>query len=115
MADKQKALKLDLPGAPLCAQVVQVHDDDRNWTLPGYYHPEIATLLGDPGGPTLEQARLAIKAGAPVKLVDVSDKQAQESRDWQAEQQNLARNIVREARRSDDAETRARAEVEAQA
>lgn len=115
MAEKQKALKLDLPGAPLCAQVVVVHSEETNWTLPGYYHPEIATVLDEPGGATLEQAKLAVKAGAPVKLVDVSDKQASEGRDWQAEQQALAKNVVREARRSDDAELRSRADIEAQA
>jgi hypothetical protein len=115
VAEKQKALKLDLPGAPLCAQVVIVHDEDTNWTLPGYYHPEIATPLGELGEPTLDQAKLAVKAGAPVKLVDLSEKDAAEARKWQSEQHAIAKNIVREAQRSGDDETRERAQAEAQA
>lgn len=115
MAEKHKALKLDLPGAPLCAQTIQVHDENTNWVLPGYYHPQIPTPLGEAGEPTYEQALLAVKAGAPVKLVNITDKEAASAREWQSEVQDLAKNVVREARRSEDAELRARAEIEQQA
>lgn len=116
MADKHKALKLDLPGAPLCAHTVTVDAGaDGAWVLPGYFHPDIPTALGELGEPTLEQARLAVKAGAHVKLVDVSDKEAAQAREWQADQQALAKNVIREGRRSPDGEVAQRATIEQQA
>lgn len=116
MADKHKALLLNLPGAPLCPHTVTVDAGaDGNWVLPGYYHPEIPTTLGELGEPTLDQARLAVKAGAHVKLVDVSDKQVAEAREWQADQQALAKNVIRESRRSPDEEVAQRATIEQQA
>jgi hypothetical protein len=116
MADKHKALQLDLPGAPLCAHTVSVDaGKDGSWVLPGYFHPDIPTALGEIGEPTLEQARLAVKAGAHVKLVDISDKDAAAAREWQADQHAQAKNVLREARRSPDPEVADRATVEQQA
>jgi hypothetical protein len=116
MAERHKALKLDLPGAPACAHTVTVDaGEDGSWVLPGYYHPEIPSALGELGEATVEQAKLAVKAGAHVKFVDITDKQLADAREWQAGQDALAKNTVREALRSGDPEISARAQVEAQA
>jgi hypothetical protein len=77
--------------------------------------PRDPDSLGEIGEPTLEQARLAVKAGAHVKLVDISDKDAAAAREWQADQHAQAKNVLREARRSPDPEVADRATVEQQA
>lgn len=68
---KRYGLRLTLPGAPATPHTVQ--------GMNGYFWPDRATPVGGPGELSLESARKVDAAeGAPLELVEITDKQAAE-------------------------------------
>lgn len=68
---KRYGLRLTLPGAPATPHTVQ--------GVNGYFWPDRATPVGGPGELSLESARKVDAAeGAPLELVEITDKQAAE-------------------------------------
>jgi hypothetical protein len=88
---KVPALKLTLGGAPL------------EWHTIGsdaYVHPEIPSPVGGEGECSLERAReLSKQAGAPVELVSVTAKQAEDGRKARTEARSAGVAAAREARK----------------
>lgn len=81
------ALKLNLGGAP--ASWHSVAD------LPGFYHPDIPTCVGETGECPLDVAKAAAEhEGAPVELVMLTEKDAENARAAQREQLLDARNAL---------------------
>lgn len=90
-AGKVPALKLTQGGAPL------------EWHIIGtdaYVHPTIPSPVGGPGECTLERAKeLGADKGAAVKLVYVTERQAEEGRKARDEARSAGVSAAREARR----------------
>lgn len=78
MSDKKvQAARLTLGNAPNTWHVVV--------GLPGFYHPQHPTPIGDPGELTEEQAKESHKdGGCPLELLTISPSEATKAREEQA-------------------------------
>lgn len=96
---KVSALKLNLGGAPATPHVIP--------GLPGFYHPEKPTPVGERGECSLDRAKEAAKdEGCHVELVSITANQAAKLREEWAEFRNESlRAIKRTAADADGAET----------
>lgn len=90
-APKVPALKLSLGGAPSTWHSVD--------GLPGFYHPDHPTPVGGPGEAPLELAReYSANDGAPVELVEITERQAETARELVADATRAATNSLRDQR-----------------
>lgn len=80
-----KGLRLTRPGASLSYHTVLTEDGP----IPGVFHPEIPTPVGDDQLVSLEQARKYDKAkDIPLELVDISTRKANQAEKAIAEELN---------------------------
>lgn len=92
-ARKYPALVLTLGGAPASPHLLE--------GLPGLYRPDVATVIGGPGEPSLQQAEAVLAVpGVPLALVYLTAKGVTEAREAAAADLALLRGEL-QGRRAD--------------